>query len=113
MMRTAFVFSALALGASGCVTLTPVGPLAQSLGPPPEAVAPIDAGAKVTAPRDVAAKPMIQPAQPPAPPVTDVTPGEVTADNTAEIMQRLQAELDADRRAAEAMPRPSEVSVIK
>ena len=113
MMRTALLMTALALGTVGCVTLKPVGPLAKNMAPAPGSDAPKDAVTKVTPAKDIPSGPIIQPAPAPTPPKTDVTPGEVTESNTADIVRRLQAELDADRKSAEAMPRPSEISLIK
>lgn len=112
MMRTGLLLSAL-LGAVGCVSFKPVGPLAKNFSPPPSSNDPVEAAIKVSPVKDAPSGPMIQPAPPPPAPRTDVTPGEVTDQNTGEIIKRLQAELEADRRAAEAMPRPSEVSVVK
>jgi hypothetical protein len=95
----------------GCVHLQPVGPLAKEFaGPAPASPAP---GVTVTAPKDVAPKPVVQPAPAPAPPALLVTPGEVTEANHTDAARRLMEELEADRRAMESMPRPAEISVIK
>lgn len=92
----------------GCVTLQPVGPL--TTGPTSASPAP---GVTVTAPKDVASTPIIQPAPAPAPPALLVTPGEVTDANHADAARRLMEELEADRRSMEATPRPAVISVIK
>lgn len=113
MTRTLFG-GLLILGSVGCVTLQPIGPLAKNFGGDPAGqVVTVDPVTKVAPAKDLPRGPVIQPAPPPTPPRTDVVPSEVTEANTADIIRRLQAELEADRRSAEAMPRPSELSVIK
>src|SRR5207237_1161101 len=59
------------------------------------------------------APPTVRPLPRPPPPAVYVTPGEVTEANHAEKVRRLLDEMEADRKALEAMPRASEVSVIR
>ena len=114
MKRTLLVLlTAPALAATGCLTLTPVGPMAKTLGTsePPTQPAP---GVTVTAAQDAPpGGPVLQPAPPPPAPALLVTPGEVTKANAADAASRLQEEFRADRRTMESMPRYSEVSVVK
>ncbi len=95
----------------GCLTLTPVGPLAKTLFPPPSAAAP-EPGVTVTAAADAGSRPMLAPAPPPPPPTLLVTPGEASAANHQDVARRLVQEMDIDRKAAEAMPSYAEVSVV-
>lgn len=94
----------------GCVHLQPVGPITNPTGVAPAADEP---KAKVSEAKDVAQMPTVTPLPPPAPPAVYVTPGEVTEANHAEKVRRLSEEMEADRKAMEAMPRASEVSVIR
>jgi hypothetical protein len=86
----------------GCVHIQPVGPFADGMTSkaktPPEAEVP---------------EPEVRSAPKPTPPALYVTPGEVTPANAADAVKRLQQEMEIDRRAMEAMPKYSEVSVIK
>lgn len=109
---TRLTLGILLLAGAGCVHLQPVGPLAGTFGakePPATSPAP---NVKATAARE-APKPVIQPAPPPPPPALLVTPGEVTEANYQDAAHRLMREMEADREALEAMPRYSEISVIK
>ena len=99
------------LGGLGCVHLQPVGPITNPSGTASSAEAPMKV--KVSEAKDVAQLPTVRPAPPPPPPAVYVTPGEVTEANHREKVRRLLDEMEADRQAMEAMPRPSEVSVIR
>ncbi len=92
----------------GCMHIQPVGPLAGNFTPPTSGKGPEKAEDVVTA-----SEPIVRPAPRPTPPTVFVTPAEVTSLNAEEAAKRLGQELDTDRRAAEAMPSPSEISVIK
>ena len=109
---TKLIFGAVGLAllcGLGCVHLQPVGPLMKPSG---EAAADLPK-AKVSEAKEVARMPTLTPLPPPPPPAVYVTPGEVTEANQAEKVRRLLEEMESDRKAMEAMPRPSEVSVIK
>ena len=99
------IVSATALCGAGCLHVTPVGPMAKLLGS--DEKPPAVAGAKA------AAEPVTVPAPKPVPPAMLVTPGEVSDQNPQEATKKLMEELEQDRRSLDAMPRPSEVSVIK
>jgi hypothetical protein len=108
---TKLIFGAVGLAllcGLGCVHLQPVGPLMKPSGEAAELPK-----AKVSEAKDVARMPTVTPLPPPPPPAVYVTPGEVTEANHAEKARRLLDEMEADRKAMEAMPRASEVSVIK
>lgn len=101
----ALVATAAALGGVGCLHVTPVGPMAKMLGSDPKpATVP---GAKPSV------DPVTVPAPKPVPPALLVTPGEVSDQNPQDATKKLREELEQDRRSMEAMPRPSEVSVLK
>jgi hypothetical protein len=69
--------------------------------------------AKPTDPKDApAGGPALLPAPPPPAPAVLVSPAEVTAETADDMARKLEAELDADRKAMDAMPRYSEVSVV-
>jgi hypothetical protein len=70
-------------------------------------------GVTVTPPQDAPTGPVVQAAPPPPAPALFVTPGEVTEANYRQAIRRLTDELDADRKSLEAMPKYSEVSVVK
>lgn len=102
-----------ALTSAGCLTLTPVGPMAATLGSSPPATSPA-AGVTVTPAQDApAGGPVIQPAPPPPVPALLVTPAEVTRSNSNDAASRLEAEFRADRQAMETMPRYAEVTTVK
>lgn len=107
------LLTAPALAATGCLTLTPVGPMAKTFGTtePPTKPAP---GVTVTTAQDApTGGPVLQPAPPPPAPALLVTPGEVTRSNYEDAVSRLKEEFRADRQAMESMPRYAEVSVVK
>ena len=113
MTRLLTGFSALVLLTGvGCLHIQPVGVMAKTLGTSPSPTRPAP-GVTVVPAREVSQGPVVQPAPAPAPPALLVTPGEVTGANHQEKVRRLMEEMEADRRAMEAIPRPSEVSVIK
>lgn len=112
-MRTlAFAILGLSIAGTGCFSIQPVGPMAKMLNEeaPPTRTAP---GVTVTAAKDAPGGPVIQPAPPPPLPSLKVTPGEVTEANYQDAMRRLIEEMEADRKAMDAMPRYAEVSVVK
>ena len=110
---TRFLFAVVGLTLMcglGCLHLQPVGPLMNPTGATPADDPP---KTKASEAKDMAAMPTVTPLPPPPPPAVYVTPGEVTEANHAEKARRLLDEMEADRKAMEAMPRASEVSVIK
>lgn len=107
------LFATGLLTGAGCLGLRPVGPIADSFQPKESAAAKPEPGTKVTAAKDAPAGPVLAPAPPPPAPTLRVTPGEVTDANAAASADRLAEEIEADRKAMEAMPRYAEVSVIK
>ncbi len=92
------------LGHCGCVGVRPVGPFADSFAmkPPPK---------KTGAAKD-GAMPTLSPAPTPPAPALYVSPGEVSEATADEMAKKLEAELEADRKGMEAMPRYAEVSVV-
>lgn len=96
------------LGHCGCVGLRPVGPMAGAFTQP--APKP-PAGVRTEPAKDGA--PTLPPAPPPPAPALLVSPGEVTDATADEMARKLEAELEADRKSMEAMPRYSEVSVVR
>jgi hypothetical protein len=106
MNRILAIAVAAVLGGSGCLHVTPVGPMAKMLGTD-EKKPSID-GAKPS-PTD----PITVPAPKPVPPAMLVTPGEVSDQNPQDATKKLMEEMEQDRRSMESMPRPSEVSVYK
>ena len=98
---------------AGCVTLTPVGPMAKTLGTTdPTRVTAEGARVKELTGKQ-AAGPLLTPAPPPTLPAMLVTPAEVSgAADAARAARRLTDELEADRKAAENMPRYAETSVV-
>ena len=107
--RLASFFACGLVAQTGCLTLTPVGPFAKQLVSKPTATKP---GVTVTPAEDAPAGPIVTNPPPPPLPTLLVTPGEVTAANAADTMNRLIRELEADRAALEAMPITAEVSVV-
>ena len=100
------------LASSGCLTITPVGIMAEQMGtrPPPKRTA---EGAIVTAAANAPAGPVMQAAPPPPAPTFRVTPGEVTAETSASAVARLQEEIEADLAALGQFPNYAEVSTVK
>ena len=98
MTRILLVF--FVISGLGCVHVQPVGPLATTLGMPPNPPPP---GAKSAAaePPD----PIVREAPKPTPPALYVTPGEVSETTAEEAVKRLGQEMETDRRSLEAMPR--------
>jgi hypothetical protein len=91
---------------TGCLNIQPVGPMARALGTP-EKPTPAIKGAVSTP------DPITVPSPKPVPPAMLVTPGEVSELNPTDATKRQMEELEQDRRSMEAMPKTSEVSVIK
>ncbi len=112
MRPLAFAILACSLTGTGCLGIQPVGHMATMMNeePPPTRTAP---GVTVTAAKDAPGGPVIQQAPPPPLPSLKVTPGEVTESNYADAIRRLMEEMEADRKAMDAMPRYAEVSVVK
>jgi hypothetical protein len=106
-MRTFTLGLILVAGTTGCVHFQPIGPLADAL---PGTVPPAPTALADDAP---VPEPIVRPAPRPTPPTVYVTPAEVTPLNAEEALKRLGQELDADRRAMEAMPSITEVSILK
>lgn len=95
---------------SGCMGIRPVGPMAEVF-PTKTTAAKVAPGAKV-GPATDSAGPVLPPAPPPPAPALLVSPAEVTPATADEMAKKLEAELEADRKAMEAMPRYAEVSVV-
>jgi hypothetical protein len=91
----------LLLANAGCLHVQPVGPLAEMF---PQKPRPKD---------EPVPEPVVRQAPKPTLPALYVTPGEITTANAVEAAKRLQQELETDRRSLEAMPKYSEVSVVK
>lgn len=101
------------LSGTGCLGLRPVGPMADSLQPREQAAVKKSDTVKVTAAKDAPGGPAVVPAPPPPAPTLRVSPAEVTDANASAAADRLAEEIEADKKAMEAMPRYAEVSVIK
>ncbi|CAN5181079.1 hypothetical protein BH11PLA2_BH11PLA2_07540 [soil metagenome] len=84
----------------GCLNIRLAGPLADGRPSKAQDDAPVP-------------EPVVRQAPKPTPPALYVTPGEVTPANAADAAKRLQQELDTDRRGLDAMPKYTDVSVIK
>ena len=110
-MRLSLYTFAVFLPATGCMNIKPIGPLANmnatNHGPAetPRGIA--------MPPKTLAAMPVIEEGPRPTSPAYEVTPGEVSEANARECAMKLRKELEADRAAADAMPRYPEVSRIK
>jgi len=110
-MRLSLFTFAVFFPAIGCMNIKPIGPLANmnatNHGPAetPRATA--------MPAKAMAAMPVIEEGPRPTSPAYEVTPGEVSEANAHECVMKLRKELDADRAAADAMPRYPEVSRIK
>ena len=104
MNRIFLLMTITSLGASGCMTLTPVGPITTKMFPP--------LPSPQSASMDAASKPMLPPGPPPAAPTFLIGPGEVGTSDGHDAARRLARELEADRNALEAMPNYAEVSTV-
>ncbi len=95
------------LSSVGCVTVTPLGPLVKTYGNQPISLV----GKKPAPPPAPGADPLadLPPAPAPIPPAEMITPGEVSAANHQDAVQRLSRELNADR---QTMPPPSRTAEI-
>jgi hypothetical protein len=102
---TRLILGILLTLAIGCTSIRPVGPLAK-MGPPPGAK---DKGSKD---KDADAEPVMVPAVKPTPPMNLVDPSDVTADPYSSA-QRLQNEIEGDRKTIPAPTNTAEVSYIK
>jgi hypothetical protein len=102
--RFLLIAAVLTLSGAGCLHVQPVGLGAKMIGVDEKKSnlggKPVDEPVTVQAPK-------------PVPPAMLVTPGEVTDQNPQHATKKLMEELDQDRRNMEAMPRPSDVSVLK
>lgn len=113
MTRTVYgLFAAGVLSQCGCLGIKPVGPMAELFPPAKPVATKVAPGVKAEAAKDAAGPPALAPAPPPPAPALLVSPAEVTETTAEETAKRLAAELDADRKAMETMPRYSEVSVV-
>jgi hypothetical protein len=101
----------------GCLTLTPIGPLAGQFqkpaapktGPGSEGTA----GAPVvTLPQDAPGGPIIQEAPPPPRPAFFVSPDEINAANADEMARKLAGEMEQDRRDAKKITPGAEISFV-
>jgi hypothetical protein len=99
-------------GQCGCLGLKPVGPMAELFPPTNPATTKVAPGVKAGAAKDAAGPPALAPAPPPPAPSLLVSPAEVTPATADEMARKLAAELEADRKALEAMPKYAEVSVV-
>ncbi len=96
---------ALALAAGmGCTGVQPIGPMAKR-GPAPT-------GGPAEKDLDPPG-PVVVEAPRPTPPAEMILPSQVAAENPQIAVQKLTAELQADERELERMPKTSSVSVIK
>lgn len=115
---TGLMSGAMLATSVGCMSVTPIGPLADSFGGRPgQPGRPVakrtPEGAIVTElGPNMAAMPLMRPAPPPPMPAMLVTPGEVSEGNHQEITRRLLDEMEADRNAIAEMPAYSNVSVV-
>ncbi len=108
-MKRLMLLGLLAAPALGCTSLKPVGPFSGKDVPKRDAANP---HAIVTSPKDLGAMPVFADAPPPAAPIRSVTPGDVTQGTTAEAVKKMHAEIEADRKAGEAMPYHAEISRV-
>ena len=104
MTRLALLALAIPFVGSGCLTLTPVGPITTKMFPP---LPPPQGGAM-----DAANKPMLPPGPPPPTPTFLIGPGEVGTSDGKDAARRLAREIEADRAGLEAMPNYAEVSTV-
>ena len=110
-MKPTLFTIALLLPSVGCLTIKPIGPLANKDAP---AIGKPDAAhAAVMAPKDLPTMPAVVEGPRPPRPAYEVTPGEVSDATAQECAAKLRKELDADRAAADALPRYPEVSRVK
>jgi hypothetical protein len=110
-MKTSLFALTLLFPAVGCMSIKPIGPLADKMGTPrPDPKPP---NATVMAPKDISAMPTIEEGPRPPRPAYEVTPGEVSESNAQDCVTKLKKELELDRISADAMPRYPEVSRVK
>ena len=96
-MKTFLFGLVLVGGASGCLNVQPVGPLAKITGAPKGKPLTKDDLEQATAP-----------APRPVPPAMLVTPGDVTAENADEIVRKSMVELQTDGKSTANVPLVSE-----
>ena len=107
-MKRLILLGLLAAPAIGCTSLKPVGPFANSA-PKTTTVGP---NAIVTGPKDIGTMPQFQDGPPPPAPIRSVTPGDVTPTTGHDAAKKLMQEIEADRKAGEAMPNHVEISRV-
>jgi hypothetical protein len=112
-MRTYLFTLALLSPAIGCMSIKPIGPLANPNSTNHRPAEAARGNATATAPQAIATMPQIEEGPRPPRPAYEVTPGEVGEENAKECAMKLRKELEADRISADAMPRYPEVSHIK
>ena len=100
-MSRLILIASLAMLGIGCTTIQPVGPMAKMFPP------------KEKKEEAAALEPIVTQAPRPVPPAMLVTPGEVTEGNCQQAIEKLKQEMEQDRRSLEAMPRTSEISVLR
>jgi len=112
-MKRFLVLLVIVAPTTGCMTLTPVGPLAGAFtSARPVAGSGASRAPIVTAPMDVAAMPPAQDAPPPPRPAFLVGPEDVNESTARDVERKLTSELDQDRRSARQIAPTSEVSTI-
>ena len=107
-MKRLILLGLLAAPAIGCTSLKPVGPFTSST-PKTTTVGP---NAIVTGPKDIGTMPQFQDGPPPPAPIRSVTPGDVTPATAYEVEKKMRLEIEADRKAGEAMPNHVEISRV-
>ena len=107
-MKRLILLGLLAAPAIGCTTFKPVGPLTTN-SPPKRSTDPL---AAVLGPKDIGAMPVIPDGPPPPAPIRSVTPGDVTPQTANDAAKKLMQEIEADRKAGEAMPYRAEISRV-
>lgn len=114
MKKPVFALTAVLITNVGCLSIQPIGPMADMLGvEEPKVTQTATPGVRVSPAQDASRRPMLPPAPPPEPPAFLVTPGEVSDASADEIIRKLDQELDADRKAMSNMPGYAEISVIR
>lgn len=108
-MNRLIILGLLAAPALGCNHFKAVGPFSGKDTPRRSSSQP---NAIVTSPKEIEAMPVFADAPPPPAPTRSVTPGDVTNASAGDAAKKLMQELEADRKAGEAMPHHAEISRI-
>ena len=108
-MNRLILLGLLAAPALGCSHFKPVGPFTGKDGPQRN---PNQPNAMVTSPKDIVSMPVFSDAPPPPAPIRSVTPGDVTPGGANDAAKKLMQELEADRKAGDAMPYHAEISRV-